>query len=144
MQHNVLTKLDAELQGIRVVEEVTVAGHKFGFKSLTRHEASMAKALMPEISENMLQAFADSFIPQVSIALMHIDGVAVEEIWPLPDERPESPKRWRAEQVLKWLQGMPDTFVGELWTRFADLKEGHRQRLDALNTALTAEGNDSP
>lgn len=145
MKHEVLAKLDAELSGLRSVDVLEVGGHRFGVKTLTRRETSMARALMPAVSENMLQAFADSFVPQLAVALVSIDDTPVEEVWPAPTDGSagEDIKRWRAGQVLAWLQDQPDAFVGTLWTKFADVREAQRERLNTLSTELsgTAEAS---
>lgn len=135
-QHAVLARLETDLTGVRTLDVVEVGSHKFGFSTLTRAESALARSLVTEVSDNILQAFADSFAPKMAMALASIDGIAVEELWPLPAERPENPRKWRAEQVLTWLRAQPDQFVSMLWERYSDLQDAQRARLATLGKML--------
>lgn len=145
MKHDVLKKIEADLTqaNVRQTTQVNVADHLFTLQVLKRGEETEARTLVT--AENLFQAFADSHVPQLAYAIQSIDGVSKSELFtPETDKEREefdaNPRRWRARQLVEWLNEQGGVVVERLWIAYTDLKGEGRQSLEAIeNFAKRAE-----
>lgn len=134
-----LSKIEQELTGIRVIEPVTIGKHRYGLATLDTGEESLARGLIPE-NTPLWQAVADNSLQVLSVALRSIDDTPVETLFSLADDMPADAraaaladeKRWRARQIMDWLKERPGTFVRSLWTEYLGMLERSNKALEEL------------
>lgn len=134
-----LSKIESELTGVRVIEPVTIGKHRYGLATLDTGEESLARGLVPE-NTPLWQAVSDNSLQVLSVALRSIDDTPVESLFALTDDMTADErsaalvdeKRWRARQIMDWLRERPGTFVRTLWTAYLGMLERSNKALEEL------------
>lgn len=147
-KHKLLEQIRNEVMGIPMTETVTVAGHRFVIKLLTRGEEYAAKALIPE-GTNLVQLMTDTGLPALAMALQSVDGVSIEELFGAlpedmkPEERqrllddPIQRQRWTRTQVMDWLGSLPGPCTFGLSAAYTDLTLKAKAALENISPLST-------
>lgn len=149
MKHDILKKIEQDLTNspARRTVDAQVAGHVFTLRVLKRSEEMEARSLVT--ADNLFQAFAESHVPQLAYAIQSIDGVDKAELF-TPSNKQEqeafdsAPRRWRASQLMDWLNDQEGVIVEKLWSAYTEIKDEGRTALeDVANFAKGAAPMDS-
>jgi len=141
-QHGVLAAIDGELRGRHLTKPVEVMGHTYELATLGPDREMWADLLTS--GEDMFKAARSRRAPYLAAALRGIDGVPVEQLWPLPDAgTPEgmyargsraAEDDWRARQALAWLTDdqKHDDFIQALWHEYLLIDKSRRDALEQI------------
>lgn len=144
-KHELIARIDAHLSGVPVTDAVTVAGLIWHLKVLDRFEEADAKTYIPD-SASVLQAFSDTTLQQLTLALQAIDfgdgrAVPLDELFPADAETAKkgaaAAQRATRHQAMEWLGRLPGTLTQELWMSYLGLKDSSRKVLEGLTAPLS-------
>lgn len=125
-KHQLLMEIESNIEGLNRTTDVTLGDHVFTLKLLSRGQETKARGMVE--AENILAAFADSNVPQLAYAITHVNGTPETDLFvPVSDEDREAseadPRRWRARQMVDWLDNRPTNVVETLWQAYLALKD---------------------
>lgn len=124
-KHDVLNRIETDLSGIHQTTEVTIRGIVYKLKLLSRSEEIKAQSMVTE--DSIIAAFSAANLPQVALAITHIDGVQVKELFvpETDDEKKENELEWRGRKLTEWLGNRPAMVAEKLFVSYLEMKSGY-------------------
>ena len=129
-KHDILNRIESDLSGIHQTCEVTIRGVVYGLKLLSRSEEIKAQSMVTE--DTIIAAYAASNLPQVALALTHIDNVPVKELFsPETDEEKKANEiELRGKKLTEWLGARPAMIAERLFIAYLDMKSKYYEALE--------------
>lgn len=132
-KHKVLQDLKREIQIGFIDQDFEVKGHKFKIKTLNEEEETWSDQFI-QASGTTYSMIVSARAPKLAVAITHVDGVPVSELFDYPDEwtveqkreldaNPLRKKFWLRTQMMTFLQDLDRDTTVELFKAFKTLDD---------------------